>query len=278
MLLGYNTNGMAHHDLFDAVELLADLGYGSVAITIDHNALSPFARYNRQRIERLGRLLEKRAMRSVVETGARFLLNPRQKHEPTLISGDAGGRRRRVDFYKYCIDTAAALGSDCISIWSGRLAPGIERAEAMTWLVEGLHQILEYATQRNMSIGFEPEPDMLIDTMSAWEELLALPGMEDLCLTLDIGHLHCQGEGPIGDVICRWATRAANMHIEDMRAGDHEHLMFGEGQIDFPAVFRALSEVGYAGGVHVELSRHSHDAPETARKSYEFLQNTMKQL
>ena len=41
MYLGYNTNGLAHHDLFDAVELLAEIGYRGVAITIDHNALSP---------------------------------------------------------------------------------------------------------------------------------------------------------------------------------------------------------------------------------------------
>ena len=42
MLIGYNTNGMAHHDLFDAVRLLADIGYGGVAITIDHTALPPY--------------------------------------------------------------------------------------------------------------------------------------------------------------------------------------------------------------------------------------------
>ena len=30
---------------------------------------------------------------------------------------------------------------------------------------------------------------------------------------------------------------------------------------------------GYAGGVHVELSRHSHDAVETARKAIEFLRS-----
>ena len=41
MFLGYNTNGLAHHDLFDAVELLAEIGYRGVAITIDHNALPP---------------------------------------------------------------------------------------------------------------------------------------------------------------------------------------------------------------------------------------------
>ena len=41
MFLGYNTNDLVHHDLFDAVELLAEIGYRGVAITIDHNALPP---------------------------------------------------------------------------------------------------------------------------------------------------------------------------------------------------------------------------------------------
>ena len=63
MLLGYNTNGMAHHDLLDAVELLADIGYQSVAITIDHTALSPRDRSRRRQTERLRRVLRKREMR-----------------------------------------------------------------------------------------------------------------------------------------------------------------------------------------------------------------------
>ncbi len=278
MLLGYNTNGLAHHDLFDAVELLADIGYASVAITIDHMALSPHARYSRQRIQRLRRVLEQRKMRSVIETGARFLLNPREKHEPTLISRDPAGRRKRIDFYKYATDSAAELGSDCVSLWSGRLPSGVGRPEAIAWLLDGLQQVNEYAARQQISIAFEPEPGMLIDTMTRWEELLGQSGMDDLCLTLDIGHLHCQGEGPIDEVIRRWASRLVNVHIEDMRAGVHEHLMFGEGQIDFPRVFRGLSQIGFAGGVHVELSRHSHEAPGAAQKAYEFLQATLKGL
>ncbi len=42
MRLGYNTNGLAHHRLVDAIDLLADEGYQSVAITLDAGALDPF--------------------------------------------------------------------------------------------------------------------------------------------------------------------------------------------------------------------------------------------
>ena len=272
MLLGYNTNGMAHHDLFDAVELLAEIGYRSVAITIDHTALPPQGRYHRQRIQRLQRLLRQREMRSVIETGARFLLDPREKHEPTLISRNPAGRRRRIDFYKYAVDCAAELGSDCVSLWSGGFGRAWSDPRRSAWLVDGLQQVSDYAAGQQVSIAFEPEPGMLIDTMTAWEELLAHAGMDDLCLTLDIGHLHCQGEGPIDEVIGRWASRLVNVHLEDMKAGVHEHLMFGEGEIDFSTVFGGLSQIGFVGGVHVELSRHSHEAPAAARKAFEFLQ------
>ena len=56
-----------------------------------------------------------------------------------------------------------------------------------------------------------------------------------------------------------------------MRAGVHEHLMFGEGEIDFPPVLAALAEIGYRNGVYVELSRHSHIGPEAAEQVLAFL-------
>jgi sugar phosphate isomerase/epimerase len=62
-----------------------------------------------------------------------------------------------------------------------------------------------------------------------------------------------------------------NVHIEDMRRGVHDHLMFGEGEIEFGPVLRTLEEIGFGNGVHVELSRHSHNAVETARRALAFL-------
>jgi sugar phosphate isomerase/epimerase len=271
MLLGYNTNGLAHHDLFEAVELLADLGYQSVAITLDHGALNPFDARCDEQVERMRRFLNDRGKRSVIETGARFLLDPRVKHEPTLVSSDAEARARRIDFLCRAIDIAARIGSDCVSLWSGVLRDNAEDAVAWSRLVSGLQEVVDYAAPRGVTIGFEPEPGMFIDTMARYADLLARVDAPNLRLTLDIGHLHCQGETPIADSIRRWDNRIVNVHLEDMRRGVHEHLMFGEGEIDFPPVLAALAEAGYRGGVHVELSRHSHIAPDAARRAIEFL-------
>jgi len=275
MFLGYNTNGLAHHDIFDAVSLLAEIGYRSAAITIDHAALPPYASYAPQRVRRMRRLLDSLGMRSVIETGARFLLDPREKHEPTLVSRDPDARARRVAFYKYAIDCAAQLGSDCVSLWSGVLRDEVSREEAVERLVDGLRQVLGYAAGHGVLIGFEPEPGMFIESMPQYEELLGRIPAENLRLTLDVGHLHCLGEVPIAGVIRRWAPRLVNVHLDDMRAGVHEHLMFGEGEIDFAPVLQALADSGYQGGVHVELSRHSHEGPAAARRAFEFFSPMM---
>jgi len=278
MLLGYNTNGMAHHDLFDAVALLGEIGYRSVAITIDHHALAPHGRFLPQRLARLRRLLRQFGMRSVIETGARFLLDRERKHEPTLVSESSVGRAQRIDFYRHAIHCAAELGSDCVSLWSGVLRDGIAHEEAMARLVEGLREVLEFAAKQDVLIGFEPEPGMFIDSMARYEALLPLVDAPNLGLTLDVGHLHCQGELPLARTIRRWSSALVNVHLEDMRAGVHEHLMFGEGEIDFPPVLQALGDAGYEGGIHVELSRHSHNAPTAARRAFDFLHPMIERL
>ena len=275
MHLGYVTNGFAHHSLPAAIELMAGIGYRSVAITLDYNALNPFGERFAQELAETAEILDRHGMRSVIETGARFLLDPTAKHEPTLVSQREEDRLRRIDFLKRAIDAAAALGSDCVSLWAGVVRHAAGRETALADLASGLSRVLDYADRRNVDVGFEPEPDMLIDTTDSFAELLDRVDSPRLKLTLDMGHLHCLGETPIPAVIRRWGSRIANVHIEDMRAGVHDHLMFGEGEMDFPPIIAALAEVGYDGGVHVELSRHSHDAPRVAQRAFDFLSPMM---
>jgi sugar phosphate isomerase/epimerase len=271
MLLGYNTNGLAHHHPLDAIELLAEIGYQSIALTVDHHCLNPFRPDPARDVGRMRDALQRLNMRSVVETGARFLLDRDVKHEPTLMSADPSERQRRIDFYRHCIDVAAALGSDCVSLWSGLLREDISETASFDRLVEGLIVVLDYAVSQQVTIGFEPEPGMFIDTMARYDQLRERIAAPHFRLTLDVGHLHCLGETPIEDYVARYASQLVNVHIEDMRHGIHEHLPFGEGEIDFPPLLHALQASGYQGGLHVELSRHSHDGPRLARESFDFL-------
>ena len=100
---------------------------------------------------------------------------------------------------------------------------------------------------------FEPEPGMFIDTMPKFAELFARVDRPNFGLTLDVGHLLCMNELPIGPHITKWKDRLWNVHIEDMKRNLHEHLMFGEGEIDFKEVFGALKQIDYQGGVFVEF-------------------------
>jgi L-ribulose-5-phosphate 3-epimerase len=271
MRFGYNTNGFAHHRLEDAIAILADLGYDCVAITLDIFALNPFSGDLPKEISRIGGLLQKNRLGSVIETGARFLLDPQRKHQPTLLSAGADERQRRLEFLCAAVDIAAELGSDAVSFWSGT---AVEEGDHFRNLVDGCKRLCDYAAGKGVPLAFEPEPGMLIDTMDRFAELQEAVAHPNFGLTIDIGHLHCLGEVPIAGYLRQWREILRNIHMEDMRHAVHDHLMFGEGEIEFGPVLRALREVGYKGGVYVELSRHSHNAVETARGALEFLRRS----
>jgi sugar phosphate isomerase/epimerase len=273
MRLGYNTNGLAHHRLADAIDLLAAEGYQSVALTLDAGLLDPYeerAILDRQ-IESVRLQLARHEMACVVETGARFLLNPRKKHDPTLLDSDPDRRAIRVDFLRRSIRLARRLDAPLVSIWSGILPDSASEEVAMDRLVSGLREVLHEAEKEGIVVAFEPEPGMFIDTFERFTQLDRRIDHPLFQLTVDIGHVHCLEEGPISRHVRRWAPRIANVHVEDMVRGVHEHLMFGEGAVDFADAIGALREVGYQGGLHVELSRHSHMAAEAVKRAAEFL-------
>jgi sugar phosphate isomerase/epimerase len=166
---------------------------------------------------------------------------------------------------------AAGLGSEAVSFWSGVLREPISRDAAMERLAAGCRKVMLHAERKKVPLAFEPEPGMFIESMADFEELLDYCRSVYFGLTVDIGHVHCVEKNPISDVLVRWQEWIRNVHVEDMLVGIHEHLPFGEGTIDFPPVLKTLSQIGYQGGVHVELSRHSHEAPEQLQKSYDFL-------
>lgn len=267
---GYGTNGFGNHGLDQALDVIAELGYQGVALTLDQHHLNPYQPDLARRTSAVRNRLRSLGLSLVIETGARYLLDPWRKHAPTLLHEQ--GRELRFDLLRRAVRIGAELGAEAVSLWSGILPEGTSRARGWELLAEGCERLSSEAAAAGVVLGFEPEPGMLVQDIADYRRLRELIGSPPAFgLTLDLGHCRCLEPDPVADCVRRAAPYLVNVQIDDMRRGVHEHLEFGEGEIAFQPVLAALDEVGYTGLVSVELPRHSHSAPETARRSLDFL-------
>jgi sugar phosphate isomerase/epimerase len=276
MRFGYGTNGFANHRLGDALTVIAELGYQGVALTLDQDHLDPYAPDVSRKMAALAGRLDRLGLAVVIETGARYLLDPWHKHSPTLVSDE--GRERRIDFLERAVRIAADLGAEAVSFWSGIKPAGVTDTVAADRLVSGCAKVVAAADKAGVPLGFEPEPGMFVEDLDGYDRLFERLG-RPACfgLTLDIGHCRCLERESVPNCVRRAGSRLVNVQIDDMRRGVHEHLEFGEGEIDFPPVLAALDEIGYRGLVAVELPRHSHAAPDVCRRSLDFLRSAAEQ-
>jgi D-psicose/D-tagatose/L-ribulose 3-epimerase len=273
--LAYNTNGLANHRLDDAIDLIAEAGFDGVALTLDHHHLDPFSHDWERACERLARRLDALGLGVVIETGARFLLDPRLKHEPTLVTPDPERRARRVEFLERAIAIAAITGAEAVSFWSGVTHPGRTPDADWTTLVDGVARVVETARRAGVVAAMEPEPGMVVATVDDYERLardLAERTVDGrLALALDVGHCLVTQDRDPAEAVRECASRLGTVTVEDMARGVHRHLPFGEGDVDLPAVFAALDEIDWRGLVCVELSRESHRGAEMLSRTSAWL-------
>ncbi len=267
----YNSNGFAFHRIDDAARILADLGYDGLALTPDVHHLDPL-HVGAAEVQSFRGLCESLELDLVLETGARFVLDTYRKHRPSLLDVPDEARVR-LDFLKRCVDLAADLGAPVVTVWSGNGPEGLPPNEAHARLVDGLKRLCDHGAERDVRIGFEPEPGMLIETAAQWCGVRDAVAHEALGLTLDVGHCLANREGAPADVLRAHTSELLVVQLDDHRPGVHDHLMFGEGEVDFARVAQAVRDIGFDGPLEVELSRHSAMATATAEASLAFLRD-----
>ena len=278
----YNTNGCAHHRLPQAIDLISDAGYDGVALTLDWQHLDPLADDWEARTDAVREHLDDHRLACMIETGARYLLDPRMKHEPTLLNRTASGRARRVAFLKRALDIQVRLGAETVSCWSGVRRDPVTDPQAWGYLRDGLAEVLDYAAEVGGELSFEPEPGMLVETNADFSRLVRSLDThgEHLRLALDLGHVWVTGETFPGETrtdvapaaaVYAFAKTLGTVAIEGMAKGVHVHLPLDQGDMPLAPCLEALRNVGYERLVTVELSRESPRAHEAIPKSIQYL-------
>lgn len=125
------------------------------------------------------------------------------------------------------------------------LMPVVKAAEnlGITLVIENIQDV-DPATRR-----------MMVDSFSS----------NAIALSIDTGHAHLarkmSGAPPVDYFVRDAANQLQHVHIQDLDGHADRHWAPGDGEIEWPAVFRALAECKSAPHLVLEL-RHKHDIPK----------------
>lgn len=275
--LAFSTNAYTRYSLDDAVRRIADHGYAGVELLGD-TPHAYFPEFGEDDEAALLSALDETEL-SVSNVNANTAMGyyddapPSAFFEPSIITANENDRAWRVAYTKQAIDLAAATGAPAVCVATGRPLPGNLPERAHEYLRESLHEILDYAEPRDVEVGIEFEPELLVECTDEVLTLIDDVGRASLGVNLDLGHAAVYGEDP-AESIRASAGHITGVHLEDIvggRRGKHYHRIPGEGDLDFRAIFDALDDVGYDGFATLELYTYPDRPDEAAREAYEEL-------
>jgi sugar phosphate isomerase/epimerase len=98
----------------------------------------------------------------------------------------------------------------------------------------------------------EPEPLLVVGSSPEMLAMMQAVGSPQLKVNLDVGHAQITDDD-VATTIRELGSSIVHLHLEDIKGRVHKHLPFGEGDMDFGAVRRALDDIGYVGPYVVDL-------------------------
>lgn len=262
----YSTNGFKNHSIDKAFEAISSLGYHGVEVAITTEHFPQLDLLKQAKI--LINASEKYHLPITnLHTGEPFLLT-KTAHFPSIISSNKTERLKKIEFIKNVIELGNEIGCPNITITSGLKEANKNQNDTWEILLESLSRILELLYPK-MQLLIEQEPEMFVATTV---DLLYLMEETDhrLKINLDIGHLQVNRE-IITESIQDLKLDLINIHFEDISNHIHQHLIPGQGEIDFRPVFKTLKEISYKGFFTADLYPFSHMAEESATITMDFL-------
>lgn len=207
------------------------------------------------------------ARRALEAAGLGIVLAARVNLQRNLSSADADAHRAGIDYLKYTVDQAVALGATIVGgpltgnplVFAGRPPQPVEEAERLARkqrCVDGLREAGDYAAKAGVVLAVEPlnrfESDVLCTTQQAIE-LLDAVDHPAIRMMLDTFHMHME-ESSIAEAILLAGDRVAHFQANENHRG-----FPGTGATDWVGVCRALHQIGYTGPISLEPFRRRDD-------------------
>ncbi len=241
--IGFRTIGYRDYPPEIAIRRIAAIGYDGVELCLEHPGLEP-EEFDTSRATNI----------ATAAVGAGIEIASVSYH------GDRDPLPLRWRRALLAIELTEACGSHILIVNAPR--PRRDESNLRDEFLRQLELQLARAEELGITVALEPEPGLLVHGTDDMLALIERMASDRLRVNLDLGHAFLT-EPDLPETIRRLGDLIVSAHIEDMPAGEHRHLVPGEGDMDLPQVLAALESIGFDGWLTVDLFDIG-DAPDEA--------------
>ncbi|MBI5394516.1 MAG: sugar phosphate isomerase/epimerase [Verrucomicrobia bacterium] len=182
-------------------------------------------------------------------------------HLAAWNSTDRAIRTVQAEFVAGSLRVAKALGAYAVTILGGskpRTETDWDKSAAAA--AEIIRPVVKMADALGVPLSVKMQLNTLVETVEQAERLLDLIKCPTVAVTVDTGQLAAQGADPAA-AIERLGPRVRHVHLRDAKPGN---IMVtpGDGLVDFAAVGRVLTKIGYDRHCALETETGAGTVPE----------------
>jgi sugar phosphate isomerase/epimerase len=291
--LAFSTNAFKKYTLKDSIKLIREIGYDGVEILCDVPHAYPPSLGENDILSIVETVYQNKVKISNLNTFTLYAIT--DVYHPSWIEDDNQLRELRIQHTINCLGLARKIGAENISTEPGgpielgnknhdrnnnynSTSSNYEFEGLQKVFINGIIRTAKVAEEYGIKILVEPEPGLLLENSEQFLRFIKNIDSEYVGLNFDIGHFFCVREEP-AELIYRLSEYIGHFHLADIaHTRVHNHLIPGQGAIDFHTIFKAINKINYKGFITVELYPYQHDPVYAASTSHKYLTNVINQI
>lgn len=169
-----------------------------------------------------------------------------------LAAADAKQRADSVAYVKSVVTMVKELEGHEITIVPatvGKIVADGTPEDEWRWVVDGLREVYDYATQCGVRMAIEPLNRFETYFVNRGDQALALANAvgKDCGVCLDMFHMNIEEKDLHATI------RAVGSKLVDFHVAENNRLAPGMGRFDWAVVVKTLNEIGYQGALTLEV-------------------------
>ena len=271
MKIALFTGGYSNYPLERAFQAAAKYGYDGIELGgFRPHAYAPdLARGGAERIKQLSRDYNMPIIDYVPEnTGSPY----------SLVFENPEMNKDSLDYFKLSLDMAREIDAKYCMLACNHPGYGRNKEDVKKLFIENMQILAEHAEKIGQTIILEPvtpyEGTIIVSSDDVKWALDQVNSPNFKCM-LDLAAPFTYGE-PVCSYFEKMGEDCKHIHFVDCEKTSEDHLIPGDGEMDFPRIVRYLKEVGYDGYLSLELfSRYANEPDYAAERGYQVIRELL---